>query len=237
MKIFENADALSRGFAGQLADFALAAAAKKQKVNVALSGGSTPKRAFKLLAGRKDINWNYVNFFWGDERCVPPGDPESNYGAADELFLSKISIPPENIHRARGEDNPEKEIIRYSKEIAENVRPGEFKIPVFDWVILGLGADGHTASVFPGAKLTTDEDNICGIAEHPQTGQKRISLTLPVINNAERVSFLVSGGDKAKAVDEIINKKPQSNKYPAAQIAPAKCAVEWFVDKEALRVV
>ncbi len=249
MKIYPNAEILAEEFAEEIIKAIKHGASENRKISIALSGGSTPKMVFGKLAGRWGndeknalsdydrlvINnlWNFVDFYWGDERCVPPDDPESNFGAAYDLFFSKISFPADNLHRVRGEDPPEKEVKRYSELIRKNVPADESDLPVFDWIILGLGTDGHTASLFPGTRLITPPGEICIIAEHPQTGQKRISLTLNVINNAKRVSFLVSGADKAKVVNEIINQKPNSFNYPAAKVTPAKCGVEWFVDEGA----
>lgn len=248
MKIFESTDILAAEFAKEFIAAIKDGVSQNRKLSIALSGGTTPKMVFRKIAemwqtvGKSENTskeillhdlWSFADLYWGDERCVAPDDAESNYGAADELLLSQISIPSENIHRVRGEDAPEKETARYSNIIAENVRLDENKLPVFEWIILGIGSDGHTASIFPNAQLKTDDNNICGIAVHPETGQKRISLTLEVINNAKRVTFLASGKDKAKVINEIINKKPQSENYPAAKINPSKCTAEWFIDKEA----
>lgn len=239
MKIYQSAQILADEFAKEFVAAIKHGASENRKLSIALSGGSTPKMVFNILAercGEDSDFWNFADLYWGDERCVAPDDPESNYGAAYDLLLSKITIPSENIHRVRGEDPPEKEVKRYADVILKNVAADSNNIPVFDWIILGLGTDGHTASLFPGTRLITPPEEICIVAEHPQTGQKRISLTLNVINNAKRVSFLVSGADKAKVVDEIINKKPESFNYPAAKVSPARCVVEWFLDEGAGRI-
>ena len=167
------------------------------------------------------INWQKVQIFWGDERCVPPEDEESNYGITKNLLLDKITIPKENIHRIKGADIPENEARRYASEIKTFV-PVEGGLPRFDIILLGLGEDGHTASLFPRKELSAIAQNICGVAVKPHPagseGQKRISLTKDTICNAEKIFFLVTGNKKAKILSEIINDAPVSENYPASEI-------------------
>ena len=143
-------------------------------VNIALSGGSTPKILFNVLSEEyvERINWEKINFFWGDERCVLPTDEESNYGMTKKYLFDKIGIPDRNIHRIVGENQPEKEADRYSREIDDNILTVSNGLPEFDIMILGMGTDGHTASIFPNKIELFKSEKICAVAEHPSTGQK-----------------------------------------------------------------
>ncbi len=208
----------------------------KPGATIALSGGSTPKALFRLWAEqyRDSIAWEKVHFFWGDERCVPPDDEESNFKMADDLFLSRIKIPKENIHRIRGEAEPEEEARRYSEEIARCVssRNG---LPSFDMILLGMGSDGHTASIFPHQMDLLSSEAVCGVGIHPESGQRRITLTGNVINNAHEVAFLVTGWEKADKLEAIIKGKKESSNYPAAHIEPTDGGLHWFVDEAAVK--
>tara|TARA_R110002051_G_scaffold110897_1_gene183559 strand:+ start:200 stop:913 length:714 start_codon:yes stop_codon:yes gene_type:complete len=204
--------------------------------NVALSGGSTPKIVFDYLAENfaDSIDWKKINFYWGDERCVSPTNDESNYKMTLEHLLSKISIPKENIFRILGENDPKIEAIRYGDVLEKNL-PSQFDIPKFDLVILGMGDDGHTASVFPYELQLWDAKANCEVAVHPDSGQKRVTITGSVINNAEVVAFLVTGTSKAEKVKEIIKETGDYNKYPATLVKPTSGKLIWFLDKEAAK--
>tara|TARA_R110002050_G_scaffold100580_2_gene208218 strand:+ start:6484 stop:7200 length:717 start_codon:yes stop_codon:yes gene_type:complete len=206
--------------------------------NVALSGGSTPKIVFDCLAENfaDAIDWSKVNFYWGDERCVSPTDNESNYKMTMEHLLDKISIPKENIFRILGENDPKNEAIRYSGVLAKNL-PSEHGIPKFDLVILGMGDDGHTASVFPHEIYLWDAEENCVVAVHPDSGQRRVSLTGKVINNADVVAFLVTGISKAEKVREIIKEVGSYNDYPATLVKPTSGKLIWFLDTEAAKEI
>lgn len=204
---------------------------KKGGISVALSGGSTPKIWFDYLAEMhsEDIPWGSIHFYWGDERCVPPDDPESNYGMTKNHLLDKISIPSKNIHRIQGESNPAEAAQFYEKELIKNLG----KKPVFDLIILGMGDDGHTASIFPHEINLWDLDQLCLVASHPMSGQKRVSITGKVINNASAVAFLVTGKNKKERVKEIIDQEPNSAYYPANLVDPEDGSLHWFLDKDA----
>jgi len=207
-----------------------------ESLTIALSGGHTPKAFFEILAEppyREGIPWKNVIFFWGDERCVPPDNDESNYKMTNIALLSHIDIPAGNIHRVLGEDPPTNEALRYEKVIGENVSSGGNEFPRFDWIFLGMGDDGHTASLFPGAHNLKEMQRICVVAEHPETGQKRVSITFPVINNAKRVSFLVAGEAKAPVFKEILEKGSEPLPYPASMVEPQNGVLEWYLDKAA----
>jgi len=230
IKIFKDNEAVAVAFARYFAEWLQ----DKESVTVALSGGSTPKVLFKHWAKnyREKISWEKIHFFWGDERCVPPDHPESNYGLTKKLLFDHITIPEENIHRIRGEEPPEKEVGRYEEEIRQSVRT-EDGLPLFDLIILGMGADGHTASIFPNQMDLLTNLRICSLATHPNSGQKRISLTGKVINKAQLATFLVTGRSKSPVIKEIMTKTGRWSSYPAAFIAPDQGELVWFLDTEA----
>jgi 6-phosphogluconolactonase len=234
VKIFPSPYELAREFAEEMVKMISESTESARHFTVALSGGSTPELLFTILSENfaRSVSWKNVHIFWGDERCVPPDNAESNFGMAWRKFLSKIEIPSLNIHRIHGEDDPEKEASRYSEEISLHTgkRDG---MPLFDLVLLGLGEDGHTASIFPGHPELLYSDKICEVAIHPLTRQNRISLTGKVINNAEAVTFLVTGKKKEEIVKKIFKKDPSALNYPATYIVPVYGRLKWFIDKEA----
>ncbi|MBS3945600.1 MAG: 6-phosphogluconolactonase [Melioribacter sp.] len=201
--------------------------------NLVLSGGSTPGVVFDFLSNncKTEIEWNKIRFFWGDERCVPPDHPDSNYLIAYKHLFSKIVIPEKNIFRIEGENKPELEAQRYSRIILQNV-PLVNNFPLFDLIMLGLGEDGHTASIFPDNLELINKENICEVTEHPISRQKRITLTGKVINNSRKVIFLITGNSKNKIVDTIINRKSGFDKLPASYINPINGELIWLLDKE-----
>jgi 6-phosphogluconolactonase len=205
----------------------------KETVSIALSGGNTPQALFekivKLDAGT--VDWNKLLVFWGDERCVPPEDTDSNFRSAQKSILIPLDIPAEHIFRIHGESNPEKEVERYSHELAVNL-PIVDGYPKFDLILLGLGEDGHTASIFPGDESLFETEKWCDVSTHPINGKQRITLTGSVINHAEEVAFLVTGTPKAQIVAEIAL-TPQSVNCPAARVLPLSGKIAWLLDKAA----
>ncbi|HEY5715890.1 MAG TPA: 6-phosphogluconolactonase, partial [Psychromonas sp.] len=160
----------------QLAQDFLLLSRQAKASHISLSGGSTPILLFRYLAQpayAEKINWQKLHFWWGDERCVAPDDPESNFGQCKKLLLDKVTIPAENIHRIQGENDPQQEAIRYAAEIKEHIAEVSGR-PQFDWIILGMGDDGHTASLFPGQTDYQDK-HLTIVAKHPQSGQLRVS--------------------------------------------------------------
>jgi len=211
--------------------------ASNKILNVALSGGSTPKIVFDYLAENYlDLDWTKVHFYWGDERCVPPTDDDSNYKMTLTHLLAKIAIPEQNIHRILGENDPQKEAVRYSA-VLEKELPSEQQIPKFDLVILGMGDDGHTASIFPHEIQLWEAKDHCVVALHPDSGQQRVSITGTIINNADQVAFLVTGASKAKKVQEIIKETGDFNKYPATLVKPSSGKLIWFLDEDAAALI
>lgn len=234
INIFPTPVILAEEFAKEFARMINDSAIRNEPFTVALSGGSTPELLFDLIGERYagEVSWQHVHFFWGDERCVPPDDNESNYGKAFEKMLGKLPVSPSCIHRIKGEDVPEKEASRYSDEITANTRSRN-GVPSFDLIILGMGEDGHTASIFPGHNELFFSDRICETSGHPVTKQKRITLTGKVLNNAAEVVFLVTGSKKAGIVAEILKKAPESQNYPAANVVPEHGRLRWFLDEGA----
>jgi len=204
--------------------------------HVAVSGGSTPVLFFNTLASDYGyrINWKKIHFFWVDERCVAPSNIESNYKLVFENLLTKTNIPETNIHRIKGENDPQSEAIRYADEM-RSILDHDNEIPKFDLIILGLGDDGHTASLFPGQESLMKTDKICESTEFPKTGQKRITLTPCCINNASKVVFEITGMSKSAVVNEILMKLPNYIKYPAAHIKPLSGNLFWFLDAGAAK--
>lgn len=228
-KVFDTPKAVAAAFA---ADF-VALVEQNDQLNVALSGGSTPKILFDLLAeNHADLDWSKVHFYWGDERCVPPTDDESNYKMTVDHLLSKIEMPEANAHRVKGENDPVAETTSYGNQIKENL-PSANGLPQFDLVILGMGGDGHTASIFPHEIELLNVAGTCALATHPESGQKRVTLTGKVINNALNISFLVTGAGKAEKIDEIFHKTGDWESYPAYHIKPLEGTLTWYMDESA----
>lgn len=206
-------------------------------VHIALSGGSTPLALFAQLANLSDKeDWSQVHFYWVDERCVPSEYAESNYGNAMRTLLSPLGIPGEQIHQIMGEADPFNEAKRYSNLLSQNL-PLERGFPVFDWIWLGMGSDGHTASIFPNQIELWNAEKSCVVATHPESGQKRISLSGSVINAAKRVSFLATGQEKARIIKEILMKEGNYMDYPAFYVNPASDHLEWYLDQEAANLL
>ena len=202
--------------------------------HVALSGGSTPKLIFDVLADQygETIDWSQIHFYWGDERCVSPMDEQSNYKMTKDHLFSKIKVPKGNIHRVLGENQPMGEAMRYANLLEINLDRVD-EIPQFDLVILGMGDDGHTASIFPHEMELWEADDHCVVATHPDSGQKRVSINGKVINKAKEVIFLVTGDTKAEKVKEIHGKLGDYKSYPAALVQPESGKLTWFLDEAA----
>jgi len=198
---------------------------------VALSGGKTPDIIFTKLAEdyHNKIDWAKVIIFWTDERCVPPGDPQSNYGRAYELLIEKIGIPSENIFRVRGEDDPETESERYAQLLETNVRL-KGNVPCFDFIMLGVGEDGHTASIFPGQERLFETNELTAVSVNPSNLQTRITLTGSLINNASNVAVVATGMNKLKIISEVLD---ETNSYPISFVNPIHGILTWFLTLDA----
>jgi 6-phosphogluconolactonase len=208
--------------------------AARGKFTVALSGGSTPKGLFTLLASGlvRSIPWDKIFFFWSDERHVPPDDPESNYRMANEAMLSKVPVPPKNIFRIRAEEKDANIAAREYEQTIQDffaLKPGEF--PRFDLIHLGMGPDGHTASLFPGSAGLEEQSKLVIANWVEKFKTFRITFTYPVLNRAACVELLVGGIDKAPAVHEILE-NPQSG-LPAQRVRPTEGKLVWLLDRAA----
>ena len=207
---------------------------RQEAFHLALSGGSTPQLLFELWASdfADAIDWQQLHFWWGDERCVPPDDPDSNFGVAHSKFLDPCSVNPANIHRMLGEQNPSDEARRYAGELRThlNLRNGW---PAFDLVLLGMGTDGHTASLFPDRMDLWESEETCAAVKHPESGQSRVTLTGPVLNLATEVAFLVTGESKRPWVERLMAQDKSSQApFPAAKVQPVG-DLAYFLDKAA----
>ena len=233
INIYKSTEELAGSFAELLCD-KVNEVPNESFLTIALSGGSTPKAIFKYLAENyaDRINWSKVKLFWGDERCVAPDDSESNYKMTTNCLLSKISIPAENVFRIYGEAKPAEEVIRYADVLRNNV-VSIIGAPSFDIVLLGLGEDGHTASIFPNQIELFGSENLCEIGVHPQTAQQRITITGKVINNAKNIIFLATGKSKAEKVSEIIEHKTGEELFPASLVEAGVDALMWLIDADA----
>lgn len=233
---YADAEASARAIADLILEKATSKKRLSQKLNLAISGGSTPRYLFTILADlpeyRTEIPWEVVRFFWVDERCVEPTDAESNFGMTYDALLQYAFVPAQNIFRMKGEDIPENEVERY-QQILRTELPARNGFPVFDLVLLGMGDDGHTASIFPNNTDLLEADMAVAVATHPTSGQKRITLTGKAICEADRVAFLVNGSAKAAILKEIVEKSPAAKKYPAAHVHNAKGVADFYLDKEA----
>lgn len=201
------------------------------KFTLVLSGGSTPAPIYQAL-GRSALDWANIYLFWGDERCVPPQHPESNYNLVEETLLEHITIPPENIFRIRGEEEPATAAKIYQNEIEKFFQGQKLR---FDLVLLGLGGDGHTASLFPGTPALNE--NLTWVVENyqPETNLSRITLTYPAILSARQIFFLVQGGKKAPVVKEVLENPEGAPHYPAKEIKNASGNIVWYLDEAAAK--
>jgi 6-phosphogluconolactonase len=237
LRVFNDTEQLAHGAAEEFVRRTAAGRADSRPFALALSGGSTPRRMFELLAGepyRDQVPWRQVHFFWGDERTVPPDHRESNFGAANRALLSRIDIPEANLHRIQGElEDPGLAAARYEDEIRRffGLAPGE--IPRFDLVFLGMGADGHTASLFPGARGLREERRLAVATWVPKLSAHRLSLTCPVFNNAACIVFLVGGAEKGETLRQVLEGSDEPHRYPAQLIRPQDGELLWYVDEAA----
>lgn len=226
--VFEDKIELARYFGQILVDLTQ----DDEEKYVALSGGTTPQTIFDLLAEefREAIQWEKLKLFWVDERCVPPTNDESNYRMTYTHLISKIGISDKNIFRIKGELSPEEALAEYIQVIKTQV-PSKNGWPVFDLIVLGMGDDGHTASIFPHQIDLWKSPEICAIGNHPVTGQSRVTITGKVINSSSQIIFLVTGENKAKKIEQIISFDRNSSKYPAKMVDRSKTI--WLLDEAA----
>ena len=237
IEILSDGDALAARAADLFAQAAQEAAAARGRFAVALSGGASPQPLYRLLARQQftqKVPWRRVHLYWGDERCVPPDDAASNYGLAERLFIRHVPVLAENVHRVHGEEGAERAAAAYEQELralAARERPVS-ELPVFDLVLLGLGADGHTASLFPHSPALEEVERLAVATEAPG-GSPRVTVTFPVIGAARRVWFIVGGADKAGMVAEVLEGLRVPKAVPAQAVAPVKGSLSWLLDEAA----
>ena len=238
LKIFQNPQEVADEFAGYFSELANAYFKNGEKLHVALSGGSTPKIWFETLVRdyKDNIPWTHTCFYWGDERMVPFESEESNYGVAKRILFDHINIPEENVFPVEGTNSIDAEIDRYSGIMLKNLtKNGSW--PIFDLQILGMGDDGHTASIFPHQMELLQSEKICDKAIHPVSGQIRLTLTGKVINSSKRIIFLVTGENKQEKLKHVFEGSPESKKYPSSYIFPDAGELLFFADKAAADMI
>ncbi len=236
--ICKNLEEIHRNAAEVLVGLIAKTLLTQEVFSLVLSGGSTPKGLYKLLAEdvslQGAIDWEKVHIFWGDERHVVPKHPESNYRMAHEAMLSKVAVPEENIHRFKAElADAHEAAADYEKELQVffGLKPGAF--PRFDCVLLGMGADGHTASLFPGTEALREHKRIVVANWVEKAHTHRLTLTAPALNNSDFVLFLVSGKDKAEALRQVLEGEKEPERFPAQLIKPVDGKLVWLADKAA----
>ena len=229
------ADAVTRHIVARAA----AAISATGRFTLALAGGSTPRAAYALLASEAfahRVEWGLVHVVWGDERCVPPDDPRSNYRMAKEALLDRVPIPTHQIHRIRGEDDPEEAAAEYERELRAllcHPERSEGSLESLDLVLLGLGEDGHTASLFPGQTAVHETARWVVAVPAPDATMWRITLTPAILNAARNVTFVVSGAGKAERLQQVLQGPFTPDVLPAQAIRPLQGRLTWMVDEAA----
>lgn len=241
IEILPDAMALTRYAAERFVATAAQAVTTSGRFRVALSGGSTPEGLYRLLAQDEyaaRVDWTRTHLFWGDERCVPPGDPASNYRMVREAMIDRVVLPPENVHRIHGESEPPAAAAAYERSLRAAFRAPVGPPPTslgarFDLVLLGLGTDGHTASLFPGHAAVRETERWV-VAEYVRTvSMDRVTLTPPAINAAAEIWFMVSGAEKADTLRRVLSDPLDPVAIPAQAIAPCRGRLRWLLDETA----
>jgi 6-phosphogluconolactonase len=234
IRIFNDLENLSHAAANLFLEQAAAAISERDRFLVALNGGNTPMRLLQLLGTdlRNQVDWSKIHIFWGDERCVPPDDPGSSYGQAREALLNRVSILELNINRIKGELGPAEASKEYSLILKKFSSP-PLEWPRFDLVYLGIGEDGHTASLFPGSPVKMEEAVIPVTAHYQDRPADRVTLTPVVFNRAGMIVFMVTGEKKAITLAEVLGGRYNPEQYPVQRINPRDGELIWLVDEEA----
>jgi 6-phosphogluconolactonase len=233
VRIYEGPAELAKAAREEFVSVGKAAIAAKGRFAVALAGGNTPKLLYESLVG-SDLDWKKVHVFLGDERCVPPDHPGSNYRMVRETLLARITIPETNVHRVRTErPTPARAAFEYEAEIRGFFRVGAAEVPRFDLILLGMGSDGHTASLFPGTAALTERERLVVAHWVPRLDSQRITLTFKVLNAAAVVHFLVVGEEKAAAVRSVLQPAPGEAALPARLVDPPSGRLVWMLDRAA----
>ena len=230
--IYPDIDTLSQQAAQYVVRTASESIAARGRFTIALSGGTTPRKLYTLLGSEpynSQIDWQQVHIFWGDERCVPPDNPDSNYYMAQEVLLSKISIPALQVHRMPA-DQPGRDATSQSYTAEMQSAFGTQGIPVFDLIQLGMGPEGHTASLFPHQASLHETQRLVMPVSVPKPPPDRLTFTPPVLNAARNILFLVTGSDKAEALQAVLEGEYQPEEYPAQIVRPPDGEVVWMLD-------
>lgn len=233
IRIFNNLNALSRAAAELFVECAAHAVRSRGRFSVALSGGSTPRRLYELLAAPpfvQQVQWEAVHFFWGDERCVPEDDPRRNELMTRQALLEHVPVPAEHIHPISGSLPPREAAEAYESELR---RFFAHHAPVFDLVLLGMGANAHTASLFPHTSVLHENQRWAAEVYVAEVNMYRVTLTAPLLNQAGQVVFLVSGEDKALALQNVLEGAYQPDELPAQLIRPNGAHPTWLIDRAA----
>jgi 6-phosphogluconolactonase len=236
LRIYPDAAALSVAAAASLVETMQAAARRATRCMIALAGGTTPRLLYHELATthRDRVPWSQVHLCWSDERYVPADDAQSNYRMVRETLIDHVPIPSENVHRMPTElPDPDAAARAYEVTLERILGPG---LPSFDVILLGMGADGHTASLFPGSPALQETARRVVAVGPPAAPSVRLTLTYPVLNRAARVEFLIAGGEKAPAVRRVLEAECGPNECPATGVRPASGALIWWIDRAALRL-
>ncbi len=242
LKIVNGLADIFHAAAGEIKNIADRLTTSAHPFTIALSGGSTPRGLHELLAGdpaiRDRLPWRHLHFFWGDERHVPPDNPESNYRMAYESLFTLAPVPKENIHRVPAEE-PDVALAaeKYERELRTFFGLGIGQLPRFDCILLGMGSDGHTASLFPHTEALHESNRLVVANWVDKFKADRITLTVPVLNHADLVVFLVSGHEKAEALKEVLQGDRQPHRFPAQLIRPDPGNLLWIVDRAAARLL
>jgi 6-phosphogluconolactonase len=234
LEVFGSVSELIRGVGEKVAVCIEEAIALHGVASVGLSGGSTPRSVYELLGSdefRTRVDWTRVHLFWGDERCVPPFMPESNFRMVNEALIKRISIPEANVHRILGERPPREAALAYEQDIKALFDLQEGQWPAFSLVLLGLGEDGHTASLFPETPVIQEQVRLVAEVHVEELSADRITMTLPLINNAASVMCIVSGRSKAMVLRQVL--EGDVVRYPAQMVNPVSGQLYWLVDQEA----
>lgn len=235
--IYSDIETLSQAAARAVVRIAQESIAKNGRFTIALSGGSTPKKLYGLLAEepyRSGIDWSLVDIFWSDERCVAPDDAESNYHLAQQVMLSKIPIPANQIHRMPAEqEDRDAASLAYTIEMKNVFGVGDEGIPAFDLIQLGMGPEGHTASLFPHQASLHEQQRLIMPVSVPKPPPPRLTFTPRLLNEAQHILFLVTGAEKADAIQAVLERDFQPEEYPAQIVQPPKGEVTWMLDPAA----
>lgn len=225
---------LNRRAGEHFVEISQAAMAERGRFAVALAGGSTPRGLYTALARdqfRNRIAWPNVHLFWGDERCVPPTDKDSNYRMVCEALISKVPLPSQNIHRMPAETSPPEAAVAYEQELRFFFETSPGELPTFDLVLLGMGEDGHTASLFPHSEVLRERESLVAAQYVPKLGSYRLTLTFAVLNQSRNVMFLISGENKAAALRDVLQGPPQPESLPAQQVKPISGRLLWLIER------